>query len=418
MSKQVNTFLVYCLMLCITFEEMFGRMKWSLSSVKYVLILVLTVMIYFNHRKKKQIYMPKEIYFFCIMMVVYLVLSVFDFLRFGFAGLNFWKGFCYLPLFVYIFLNTNLICTLNSTDLIRIFINCMVLYCIFNFLLFFIDVPIWKASSKYWGRIGVGYSTIDTVTMSLTLVLLWFYDRLNYRFYYRLFASVLIILSILGLASGTGIVCLFIVFVAAIFYSFKGTKHINTSYSKKTKKIILSSILFIIFSFSSIVLWLQNYDYDLFQNINIQFENRLNILLQQENKSVLDRNTMEQRDWRLQNALSKDFTSQVFGDGFGRLTNEPIDISVGSTHYFLESLYHVFRKSMGWFGTLWFYAILFALLIKSFQMKHSMKYVYIPFLAMCISSSFTSVNLCSVGIAGALGLVVADLNLMNKTLKA
>jgi len=410
MVNSINIWrIIYSLLLfCIVFEEMFSRMIGHLTLVKYVLLLFILLRINLC-KKKVNIYIPKRMLIFGCLLTIYMLFSIIDFFSYDFNGFMLWKQYLFMPLFIYVFLHSEKICKLSSKTLITKFIRYEIIYSILDVLLYFVYIPIWNSYQTYWGRIGVGYATIDVVVMAFALILLWFYEQLKVCAFFKIVGGIILWGVLLCQSSGTGLFTLLIVFLFSIIYilGFKASKTNMIYVRKKSRIYILASFFVIAFLSYSTILWMQKNNNDMY----LQLENRAATLLNVSEYSSINVNTMEVRQEQFDEAykylVHDNLLRDIFGCGYGRIKVVPN----GNTNvFFLESLFYIHRIAIGWIGTFFFYGLLIWALVKAIS-KQSANigiYVYIPFAIILFGATFTSGAILSTGIAGVIGLIVAD----------
>ena len=405
----MKNLLFVVLVICICFEEIFGKTILHLSMIKYIVAPIILLYIWRCRKKKVHARIPKIIVWFYALLFTYVVLSVPGFFEYGTDGLRLVKQYFWLPILFYIFLYIHRITSYTISDMVNLYVQVMVCYCIMNFFLFFVYLPIWKSWHPYWGRITVGYPTVDVVLLNFAIALLFFYPNKWTHGKVTLYCIILMG-ALLGLASGTGMALFAMFLVVYIIYG------IHTRLVKKTLKyhveyraIIISSLFFILL-ISSVFAYLERKMPELAEGIYMQMENRAYVMLGKEEEAKLKTNTMDARDEEFvsveEDILNKDYLDNLFGIGFARLTPESGAVK---PHIFLESQYHSFRTSIGWVGTICFYLLIISLMIKSIKLKDlRRRYLGVLSLLFLGMSSFTSGTLAIFGIVGVLAILSAD----------
>lgn len=407
----MKNFIFVLLIVCICFEEIFGKTVLHLSSLKYVVVFLLAIIILKKGKAVKSP-IPKLISVFYIYIIIYGLLSIPDFFEFGIDGIKVLKNYIWLPILFYIFRHTHSITSYNISTAINIYVKVMVYYCIINLILYFIYVPIWKTWHPYWGRITVGYPTVDVVLICFALILLYFYPNKWHNTKITVY-SIILIMSLLGLASGTGILLLILFYGSYMIYM------IHVSIKKKNRKGYISNYvkkpfllcnLFLIVLFSSFLTYIQNTTPELAEALYSQMENRVYIMLGKEEESQMKVNTMTIREEEFFNVdreiLQKNVYANVFGIGFGRLSSNP---EATRPFFFLESQYHIFRVALGWLGTIWLYLILCYLLFKAIKIKKlNKRYLAVLSILYLLASSFTTGTFSIWGISGLISMLSVE----------
>lgn len=402
------------LIILLCFEEIFNNTIFPLTTIKYGVTLLLLCRVFVT-KKVRIIRVPLLVASYYIILIIYLILSIPDFILINFDGLHVWKRYLWLPIIIILFLNSKEITGKTNCYFIKVFIHCVVIYSILNFVLYFIPLPIWSDSDFFFGRISVGYPTIDVVIIAYALLLIFFHADIHLNNIRRFFYLIILSLSIISQASGTGIVLLFFIYVMNIYNIFKylrtPNKAENKAFEKDTIKVFLLYSLFLLLMASSLYTYITVSEPELAEAMELQIENRTNILWGEEEESELNRNTMEDRiDWfkAADKTLVKDDWGRiVFGCGYGVITSK----SHGGYHQFrLEDQYYSNRLALGWFGTILYFVAIISLLILCIRKYRGNHVFYTYFSASMITllASFTSVCLGSVGISLALALIIVD----------
>ena len=400
--KSVSNMLYTLLVLCICFEEIFVKMLFGLTSIKYVISLMIILLIMSCVKTKARIKIPNSIKLFYGLLIIAFFFSLPDFIELGWGGFLLWKQYVWLPVFIFVFSNTNKLTTFRAHHVVSLFVRLMILYCILNSLLYFIDLPIWKDYHVYMGRITVGYPTVDVVVITFALLIVLFHPETHLKYMEKALYATIFIISILSQASGTGIFLLAMCLVVDGFYLLQTKRIRNTSLVFAFGIISLFAVNILSFMKSSHI--------DLYDKIMLQIENRVYVMMGKGNQAEMDVNTMDIREIEFQRAEKHHGTlnSFIFGNGFGKTTGRVNEVT--NNIFLLEDQYHMIRFTMGWLGVTLFYFIVLSIFYHIFfsKIEISYKYLYCSSILSLIASTFTAFSLGTVGICGSLAIILSD----------
>lgn len=409
------------LIYCICFEEILVKMKFSLTNIKFVVAFVLFFMVYkVSNADIKKVKYTKGMFFFSFILFISLLISIPGFLSLDFDGFRIWKQYLWFPFFIHIFSQVEKVAGITLSFLVRTFVNGMVWYTIITFFLFFIPLPIWNDYHVYWGRLTVGYPTIDTVLLCFAILLLFFFPTIQYSFIKKTIMGFILLVGTLMQASGTSIVLLAIIIISMFCYLWKiglTSKVVNSiSYNMNIKSILLLA-LFVSCTGGGIYSFLSSKEPELARNMILQLENRFYILLGMEEESTLtDVNTLEDRKEGFEHAKNmylEDILSQFLGIGYANVSMQ--DFS--RKRIVLEDQYHLNLITIGYLGTFFYFLVFVELFIIAFKFwGGEYLYVYIPSILFIISTSFSSFCIATYGIIGIASLIYVSMCFERKRL--
>lgn len=354
--------LLYILLVyCICYNEIFTKMKYGVSNVKYVVLFILFCYTWRRVGRRK-LFFTRWIVYFSWILIISLCLSISTFLEQGFDGLTLWKNYLFFPLLLYIFLymdskKTNI----SITDLCRHFTYGMVSYVYISLLLYYYELPIWNNYHVYWGRLTVGYPTIDTVVLGLAMIMVFFNRELKYSLKEKLFYSLTLTVGIIMQASGTGIIVLSLIIMALFAFLLRNicTNKIHKNGLNLSRTILIYILSIILTSSTAYTIFKKN-NPELAIGMEAQVTNRINIALgKQDNSIIYNVNTWEVRQNYMNNAerfLRGNDVNRIFGVGYGNISM----INYDKPEFVkFEDQYNYNLFTIGYFGA----AICFIMLI-------------------------------------------------------
>ena len=233
-------------------------------------------------------------------------------------------------------------------------------FIIINTVFYFIPLPIFVENKLWWGRISIGYPTMDVVSLAYSLSILLFYPYLTLNTYVRAIFLLIYILGILFNASGTGTVLLSLIILTSI--SFMKTIKFNA-------KPIMYTFVFLLISSTSVVSYLyENYPKE-FNNGIVLLENKIDILKGEE----IESNTMETRKMQYENMVSKmSIMEKVFGRSLVNVSNDATINRNGL--YMIEDQYNLTKVCYGYIGFLLYAYMIIHFFFKALSIKRGTIY--------------------------------------------
>lgn len=396
--------LYYILLYCICFEETLAYMEIPVTSIKYVVVAFLVYLL--KRKGAKFTFSCNEtgLKFFISLLVIALIRAIPVALGSDFDGIIYWKNFLWFPLLIYIFSNMEVYTNITYERYIKHYINAMCLYVIVDILLYFIPVPFLIANpQRYWGRLTVGYPTIDVILICSALGFL-FFNRNRWSIKEILIRSIILFIGVCIQASGTSIIlCLIVLGLLVLYICNVGIKYVDTSDIRRS---FLMFLMLLFVGGSTVLTAFKNNNPTLYESMYLQLENRFYILIGQEEEAELEVNTMQQRDDHLQRATKRflnDDVSKLIGVGFGNVSVSKFD----KNHIFAEDQSTFNKITIGLLGNAVYFVVLFGMftLVWFFFNKTPIFYVFILTWLFLLMSSFTSGNILSFGPIGLWTLV-------------
>lgn len=258
----------------------------------------------------------------------------------------------FLLLAIYVFYYFEELTDRTYSDLVYFYVICSVCFVIINTLLYFIPCPFIE-NPHWWGRISVGYPTMDVVSLSYGLLFLFYYNNLRMNFIVRLFCIIVISLGIIIQASGTGLVLLLLIIVSAMLMSWR---------SKIVFKLFSGTIVAFLIAASSFLTYVSlNYPNE-YRDANTLINNKISVLFGED----IENNTMEIRQQQFEKqAKSMNIIEQIFGKS---LLNVSTGAFINKDSYMIEDEYNLLKVCYGYVG---FSLFLLILVSYCFQIKKS-----------------------------------------------
>lgn len=392
-------YLYRLLIFFVCFEEMISRIVVPVKYCKYLLVFV--VLITVLHKNKWRFSFPIKTLFgkvFLLITIYSTLVSIPFFVYYGWNGFDVPKKYLFFPILVICFYYAPLFeCSMKS--LLFFYARTMLFYSVMNAALYFLNLPIWTGAG-YWGRISVGYPTVDVVSYAIAIAVFMF-GNMNQNWIRHTFASFVIALGVISQVSGTGIVLLLMIFVFSVVFEISDKAH-RTSKDLGKKILLLLAMMLVSVPIGYGVLYSQRPD--LLHKMEMQLENRVALLMQGKDYS-LDVNTMETRKEEFETAKQhylNDFESVAFGYGFG-----PLDYSYSMKNrilketVFLESQYHLTLFTSGVLGVIVLFLVVAEVMKRVVRNKDRLLFVIG---CLFIVSFWTTNPLMSFSLVGILSL--------------
>lgn len=409
--------LYYCLLFLFCFEEVLSYTNLPLSALKYPICVLLVLILI-----KKGYKLPKINFFWVKIFILLLVIAIFrtlpSILRTDFDGILVWKNYLWFPVLFFIYSNMERSAKISFQDYLRQFVNIMCIYIIANIVLYYIPMPfLITEPHRYWGRLTVGYPTIDVILIGFAIAIVLFAEH-EWKKKDIFLRSFILYIGMLMQASGTGIV--FITLLTILIFPYLKRVYIKHPIQLiKRKRICFVTLLSIlVFSTTSALAIFQAQNEKLYNAMTDQIENRIFILLGMEEESAISVNTMDIREDRLKRAEQKFLTSddkRIFGIGYGYINMKDDKINKILT----EDQITMNKVTIGLLGNYVYVIALISLLfyiVRNFRYSSNF-YIYISVWSFLILSSFTSNCLLSFGPINIWCLVFALLMSDNKIKK-
>lgn len=272
----------------------------------------------------------------------------------GYVQLSFLLKPIVFGLSIYVFFYYRELTRRSYADLFTFSVYVSVVFVIFNTLCFFIPMP-FIGDLRWWGRISVGYPTMDVVTLAYALIILFFYPHLKIN---SVIKSVMIIIVSIGILlnfSGTGMVLLALIIATFICRNFikAGNK----------KVAFLTITICILFSMPILNYFKSNF-YTEYRDGLILIENKIDILLGKE----VDANTMEIRQEQYQKqAKGIPLIEKIIGKTLINASNDGSKLSKGA--FMIEDQYNHIFICYGYIGFALFIAIILSYIISIIKIR-------------------------------------------------
>lgn len=396
------------LIICICFEEAFSRMWLPFRYFKYMIIPVIAGLVFVKLRGRLKFKLQeKSVFLFVLLTAFVAFFSVGDFIAIDRDGMEVIKKYAFVPFLFFCFYHSDLF-RVKGSVLVRFFAQSMVLYSLLSVFLYFVRIPIWNDFQRfYWGRVTVGYPTIDVVNCAIAVGILFFCSEREFSIFHKIVDIFVLVVFIILQTSGTGFGLLFGLLVGTIFcvcFKFK----LDSSEISNIKKVAFG-VGVVLFTFgSSVYGFLNRYDPMLLDNMTLQFENRVAIMMSEKN-SDLDLNTMEMREDKYEKAKElylKTPIDEFFGAGFGKVSYNPKKHFSG-TRVFLESQWHLELFSEGYLGGC-IMLLIFVEIGKGMLMSRKVRLYSLYGLCCIFVSLFTSCTFMSFALSGSFMLLFAE----------
>lgn len=197
---------------------------------------------------------------------------------------------------IYLFLNYQKFTSRSIEGLIDYFLILIVIFVLITPVFYFAEPSFLKSNFKQWGRIGVGYPTMDAQVLMLALVIVLFHRERNYI--YAVILLLLILFGILMQNTGTG----YVSFFGIVTYYFFSSK-------RKNLKSVTTTLIIVTVSFISILIRF----YEMFENFFWLMNDKLMSIFS--STKSLSEEIREEQYLELKNSMSY-LTDYLFGLGF------------------------------------------------------------------------------------------------------
>ena len=391
-------YLYRLLIFVICFEEIFSRLIFPLKYCKYLIVAFTIILIL--HKKNWRFSFPIKTFWgkcFIVITIISTIISIPFFLDYGWMGFDVPKKYLFFPILAICFYYAPLFgCSIKQ--LLFFYAKVMLFYSILNPILYFLKLPIWN-SSGYWGRISVGYPTIDVVSYAIAIAIFLF-GNMKIHWAKQALASFIIASGIIMQVSGTGIVLLAVIFIFSIAFEISDKIH-GTSENLGKKILLLLALVAFSIPVGYGILYTQRPV--LLQDMEWHLENRLSLMLQGGQYSS-DVNTMDIRkdEYKIaEKEYQNELSLKIFGVGFGPVNFSPSTNVTSKKTVFLESQYHLTLFTSGFLGVAILLLAVAEIIIKAYKNKDRLL-IIIGTLFIC---TFGTVNpLMSFSLVGILSL--------------
>ena len=391
------------------FHEMISRTILPVGLLKYVALFLMIFFVVCRPGFSFVRYI-KEVPFkdFLAISAVQFFFSIPAFLSYRMDGSYVMRMYLFYPLFFLVIQQARYF-GLKYEHLIAFFIKVMLVYAYLNVFLYFVRIPIWNEQlTLFWGRITVGYPTIDVINYLVALIFVLFFDGFShYGFVKRLICSLSFSLGIILQTSGTGITLLLVCFVTLAIFAFLPYNSHN-SFCSMQKIIFLSTLALLFVGAGVAYKFLNETNPQLLETMSYQIENRYFVLTNQENKSTINVNTMDMRDVAFEKARTtymKKPLDYILGVGYDDVTYESKNASRG-LGVFLESQVYLALFTTGIVGLLMIVRTFVMFFYKCVTMERPLteKICFFLVLVCYVASMFSSCLFMSMAMTGPFAL--------------
>ena len=393
-------------------------MNLPFSVLKYLVsALLVFILIRRGHRMPQFWILGLNV--FIILLIIALLRAFPNIMNNDFDGIVVWKNYLWFPILLYIYSNITESTNILLSDYLRQFVNFMCLYIVANLFFYYIPIPfLITEPHRYWGRLTVGYPTIDVILIGWAIAIVFFskYEWSKSGFLMR---ALILCVGMLMQASGTGMVFLILLLILTVFY-LKGVWNPQPIFFLKRKRrcFILLLLIFMLGGFFVLAIF-QKQNEELYDAMIAQVENRMFILLGMEDEAEISVNTMDIREDRMKRAEDKFLTNgdkKLFGLGYGWINMK----EERANKILTEDQITMNKVTIGLLGNIVYFGVLFSLLfyiVKRFRNTSNI-YIYISAWFFLLLSSFTSNCLLSFGPINIWCLVFSLLLSDNKRIRS
>lgn len=389
--------LYYCLLFLFCFEEVLSYTNLPLSALKYLVsILLVLILIKRGYKMPKIRIMGLSI--FIILLIISLLRALPNILNNDFDGIIVWKNYLWFPILLFLYSNIQKSSNIQFNEYLQKYVDIMCLYIITNVALYYIHIPfLITEPHRYWGRLTVGYPTIDVILIGFAIAIVFFGEHKwnNKAFLLR---SFILCTGMLMQASGTGMVFMAILIILMFFYLNRIYIKQPKEYIKRKRTYFITLISIFILCGTSVLAIFRVQNEELYNAMTFQIENRIFILLGIEEESTLSVNTMDDREYHFKRAEKKFLTDEnrkLFGIGYGYINMKETQTNKVLT----EDQISMNKVTIGSLGNYIYIFTLISLLyyiFKNFKYTSNF-YIYISAWIFLVLSSFTSNCLLSFG---------------------
>lgn len=387
-QHKINYVLFKILVFFVFFDSLFLKSIFApvskIRSVTYIILIILC----FTLRGKQNQY-PNNINktiacLFYTFVTIVGVASYDDFVNGSGEGFMIYKQILLFPLFIIIYVNYKKLTGKALESYLLFIIRCASLWVYINFILYFVEIPIWETFRPWFGRISNGYPTVDVVCLNYALYIILFYGNLNVSGKERVFHTLSLVGGIISQFSGTGTVML--IFLLLTSYITKRKCH-------DIRNSIKICILTLSLSSFFVVGWLSKNQPELTEAATRVATDKFLILVGKQDDLDPWADTMKARSDQYES--SKEQFIKTFGDyfvglGYGNVVMNEVN---RSNDIFIEDQYRLNFITIGILGQLLF--VLYIVIpfwhwFKFYKNNHDAIFIgIIPILLFLLSSVTT-----------------------------
>lgn len=281
-----------------------------------VLLIFIMVAIHNQGRVKLAVFNISIVLFYTYHIAVALI-SIPEFLTFNHKGLILVYRYFQFPMLLYSFFYFEKLTKKPFSVLYNKVVVFGVVFVLLSLTLFVVYVPIWEKFRPWYGRISVGYPTMDAISLCYALCIVLFCKGLNFNQVKRVFYILVLLLGIFLQVTGTGFAALaFIILYSGFVLRRKYFPSVH-SISWRNAIIIISTLGLVA------LLYVAEVFPELYMKSMNVLQMKIETIIGAEDESVED--TMDIRKEQFEYAkrnFQDDILKKIFGIGFGRYNME------------------------------------------------------------------------------------------------
>lgn len=249
MPYRLNYFLFQIIGFFIFFGALTGRSIFSMVGVLRVFAFLTLLFICLLHNKELRFFPKKNLSkFLTVLFYLYFLfvgfLSIDAIIDSTNEGGRIYRQYFFLLVFIYEFVNFKKLTNRSLCQYLYFLITMAAAWVVINFLLYFIELPIWENYRPWVGRISNGYPTVDVICLCFALVFILLIENTLFSIRKRLIISFLIIIGIISQFSGTGSVALILILLVFFLLSLF-SRDIGSTLKKNFYLCVASLLIFI-----------------------------------------------------------------------------------------------------------------------------------------------------------------------------
>ena len=364
MTKRI-TYILYIILIGFAFFDLMleNSIFSSLMKLKYGIVMILLFIVL----KNKQCYWKTPFLnigfiLFYIYHILVGIMSFSGFISEGLSGFMIYKQYFLFPLFMYLFYFCEELTGKSYNQIFKVTIQIAAIYVILNTVFYFIESPVWIYQRKWWGRITLGYPTIDVVSLAISLSILLLNPKLEMSIGSKIGFSILILLGISIQGSGTGFVLIFVCFASALVVVFsKAGQRLFFSY-------LLMSLIFIFILGINVLIKTNE---EVYNNLSLVIENRISVLLGKDSQLGYDTMEMREDHYRFleRHYLRDHFSNKLLGMGFDLVNYDQSIIRSNKPYIYVEDQSSLNLLTGGMISYILYYVFLFFSILSVFFNK-------------------------------------------------
>ncbi|WP_155810577.1 hypothetical protein [Persephonella sp. KM09-Lau-8] len=262
------------------------------------------------------------------------------------------------PILIYLFLNYEKLTGTNIINLVNYFLKLVVLFVIITPILYFMEPSFLKEDFKQWGRLGVGYPTMDAQVLLFALSLLLFLRKLDFK---NMILIWIVTVGILMQNTGTGYVTLILLLAYWLYKT-----------NNRNRLILIVNFGVTIGVFFSVFILI---NYEIFSIFFTLMQNKLYSIFT--GSQDISQQIREEQFIQLKNHVSNIF-EYLYGIGF---------------KIYVENQYYFMFIGLGYVGLLYFCIFLFVNFVYGFLIRKKDSSILLISTTIFALTSYTLVSL-------------------------